>query len=84
MTQINDHLWEGKYFPKWPDGKKHSRSVYAADEAECEEKLAELIRQTKAELAEAKYLAASGHWEEAMALAGQMKARVVRKSAARD
>jgi len=78
VTQINDHLWEGKYSPKWPDGKKHSRSVYAVDEAECEEKLAELIRQMKEEIAEAKQLAAAGKWEEAMALANQRKARGTR------
>ncbi len=78
VTQINDHLWEGKYSPKWPDGKKHSRSIYAATEAECEEKLAELIRQMKAEIAQAKQLAAAGRWEEAMALVNQKKARGTR------
>lgn len=79
VTQINDHLWEGKFSPKWPDGKKHSRSIYASTKAECEEKLAGLIRQMKAEVAEAKRLAAEGKWEAAMALAGQKKARGVRK-----
>ena len=78
MTQINDHLWEGKFSPKWPDGKIHSRSIYASTETECEEKLAGLIRQMKAEVAEAKRLAAEGTWEEAMALAGQKKARGTR------
>lgn len=78
VTQINDHLWEGKFSPKWPDGKKHSRSVYAGTEAECEEKLAELIRQMKIEITEAKRLTAEGRWEEAMALAGQKKARGAR------
>ena len=79
VTQINDHLWEGKFSPKWPDGKIHSRSIYASTETECEEKLAGLIRQMKAEVAEAKRLAAEGKWEAAMALAGQKKARGVRK-----
>ena len=79
VTQINDHLWEGKFSPKWPDGKKLSRSVYAGTEAECEEKLAELIRQMKIEITEAKRLAAEGRWEEAMALATQKKARGTRK-----
>lgn len=32
-------------------GKKHSRNVYGHTEAECEEKLAELILQMKAEIA---------------------------------
>ena len=49
--QLNDHLWEGRYSPVWPDGKKHSRNVYGHTEAECEEKLAELILQMKAEIA---------------------------------
>ncbi len=78
VTQINDHLWEGKYSPKQPDGKKHSRSVYAAAEVECEEKLAELIRQMKVEITEAKQLAAAGRCEEAMALVNQKKARGTR------
>ena len=79
MTQINDHLWEGKFSPKWPDGKKHSRSIYASTETECKERLAELIRQMKAEVAEAKCLIAEGNWEAAMALAGQKKARGARR-----
>ena len=78
VTQINDHLWEGKFSPKWPDGKIHSRSIYANTEVECEEKLTELIRQMKAEVAEAKRMAAEGKWEAAMALAGQKKARGAR------
>ena len=79
LSQINEHLWEGRYSPKWPDGKIHSRNVYASTEAECEKKLAELIRRMKAEIAQAKRLAATGRWEEAMALAGQKKARGARK-----
>ena len=35
----------------WPDGKKHSRNVYAKTEEECEEKLKELILEMKAEIA---------------------------------
>ena len=35
----------------WPDGKKRPRNVYAPTEEECEEKLAELIRGTNAEIA---------------------------------
>ena len=79
LTQISDHLWEGRYSPRWPDGKIHSRNVYAATSEECEEKLADLIQQMKAEIAEAKRLAAEGKWEEAMALAGQKKARGMKK-----
>lgn len=51
VKQLNDHLWEGRYSPIWPDGKKHSRNVYGHTEAECEEKLKELILQMKAEIA---------------------------------
>ena len=54
ISQIGDHLWEGKYSPKWPDGKKHSRNVYAHSREDCEEKLAELITQMKTEIAAAK------------------------------
>ena len=75
VTQINDHLWEGRYSPQWPDGKRHPRNIYAHTESECEEKLAELIQQMKLEIAEAKRFAAEGKWEEAVALAGQKKAR---------
>lgn len=51
IKQLNDHLWEGRYSPVWPDGKKHSRNVYGKTEEECEEKLADLILQMKAEIA---------------------------------
>ena len=29
VSEINDHLFEGRYSPKWPDGKKHARNIYA-------------------------------------------------------
>ena len=51
LKQFKENLWEGRYSPIWPDGKKHSRNVYGHTEAECEEKLAELILQMKAEIA---------------------------------
>ena len=54
VTQINDYLWEGRYSPKWIDGKKRSRNVYAHTREECEEKLVVLIREMKAELAQLK------------------------------
>ncbi len=43
VSEINDHLFEGRYSPKWPDGKKHARNVYAHTREECEEKLKVLI-----------------------------------------
>ena len=54
ITQINDHLFEGRYSPTWIDGKKHARNVYAHTREECEEKLKVLIVEMKAELAELK------------------------------
>ncbi len=54
ITEINDHLFEGRYSPMWIDGKKHSRNVYAHTREECEEKLKVLITEMKTELAELK------------------------------
>lgn len=50
VTQISDHLWEGRYSPK-VNGKRMARNIYASTEAECEEKLAQLIREMKMEIA---------------------------------
>ena len=60
ISEINDHLFEGRYSPKWPDGKKHARNVYAHTREECEEKLKVLIVEMKAELAELKRQKAEG------------------------
>ena len=60
ISQINDHLFEGRYSPKWPDGKKHARNVYAHTREECEEKLKVLIIEMKTELAELKRQKAAG------------------------
>ena len=79
LTQIGEHLWEGRYSPKWPDGKIHSRNVYADTNEECEVKLAELIWQMKAEIAEARELTAQSKLSEAMALANGKKPRGTRK-----
>ena len=49
ITEINDHLFEGRYSPTWPDGKRRARNVYAKTRAECEEKLNVLIREKQAE-----------------------------------
>ena len=54
ISQINDHLFEGRYSPTWIDGKKHAQNVYAHTREECEEKLKVLIAEMKAELAELK------------------------------
>lgn len=50
ISQVNDHIWEGRYSPIWPDGKKHSRDIYAPTLEECEAKLKILIREMKAEI----------------------------------
>ncbi len=49
ISQINDHLWEGRYSPK-VNGKRVTRNVYAHSEAECEKLLAKMIATMKAEI----------------------------------
>ena len=44
IKQINDHIWEGRYSPIWPDGKKHSRNVYGRTREEAEAKLARTLK----------------------------------------
>ena len=61
ISQINDHLFEGRYSPTWIDGKKHTRNIYAHTREECEEKLKVLIAEMKAELAELKRQKADKH-----------------------
>ena len=48
ISKLNEHLYEGRYSPR-VDGKRISRNVYAKTREECEEKLAELIKQMKKE-----------------------------------
>ena len=50
VSQINDHLWEGRYSPRI-NGGRMTRNVYAKTKAECEEKLTTLIQAMKAEIA---------------------------------
>ena len=50
ISQISEHCWEGRYSPMWPDGKKHSRNVYAKTREECEALLPGLIAEMKAEI----------------------------------
>jgi len=49
ISQISDHLWEGRYSPTWVDGKRRTKNVYARSREECEEKLAAVIAEMKAE-----------------------------------
>ena len=53
VTMINDHLYEGRFTPRF-NGKRISKNVYAKTREECEGKLAELIKTMKAEIAEMK------------------------------
>ena len=59
VTQISDHLWEGRYSPK-VSGKRMARNIYAPTKAECEEKLAQLIEQMKEEIADLRVQAKAG------------------------
>lgn len=54
ISEINDHLYEGRYPPVWPDGRKHTRNVNAHTREGCKKKLKVLIVQMKEEIAEAK------------------------------
>ena len=54
VYQLNDHLWEGKYSPIDAHGKRICKNVYAPTREECEAKLATIIEQTKAKIAEEK------------------------------
>lgn len=49
ITEINDHLFEGRYSPTWPDGKRRSKNVYAKTYQECVKKLKILIQEMQAE-----------------------------------
>ena len=53
VTMINDHLYEGRFSPR-VNGKRIAKNIYATTREECEEKLAELIKTMKAEIAEMK------------------------------
>lgn len=48
VKQLSANCWQGRYTPA-VNGKRIARSVYAPTEEECEIKLAELIREMKAE-----------------------------------
>ena len=50
VTMINDHLYEERYTPTNAYGKRESRNIYATTREECEEKLAEMITEVKAQI----------------------------------
>ena len=51
VYQINDHLWEGSFYPRLPNGKRKKFNVYAEFRDQCEIKLAQMIAEKKAEIA---------------------------------
>jgi hypothetical protein len=54
IYQINDHFWEGSFYPRLPNGKHKKFNVYAETKEQCETKLAEMIERVKSEFAEEK------------------------------
>ena len=54
VYQINDHLWEGSIYSRLTNGKRKKFNVYAETREQCEVKLAEMIAEKKAEIAEEK------------------------------
>ena len=60
IRMINDHLFEGRFTPRG-GGKRISKNVYAKTREECEEKLAELIKTMKAEIAAEKKKGETAH-----------------------
>ena len=51
VYQINDSLWEGSFYPRLADGSRKKFNVYAKTREECEEALAKMIAEKKAEIA---------------------------------
>ena len=54
IKQIHEHRWSGRCTMTWPDGTTRIRTVSGKTEEECEEKLAKLIAEMKAERARLK------------------------------
>ena len=50
VTMVNDHLYEGRYTPTNAYGKRESHNIYAKTREECEEKLAKMIAEVKAQI----------------------------------
>ncbi len=59
IRQVKDTLWKGTFSPKGANGKRITRSVSAQTKAECEERLACLIVEMKAQIAAEKASLAS-------------------------
>ena len=51
LYQVNENLWGGSFYPKMPNGKRKKFNVYAKTKEECEQALAVMIEEKKAEIA---------------------------------
>lgn len=60
ISQINDHLFEGRYTPTNAHGKRESHNVYAKTRADCEILLAAMIEDVRAKIAAEKERLQSG------------------------
>lgn len=60
IFRISEKKWEGSYSPKLPNGKRKKFNIYADTREECEERLAEMIKQKNAEIAAEKERLKSG------------------------
>ncbi len=50
IYQVSESVWEGSYSPRLPNGKRKKFNVYAKTREECENLLAKLIADKKAEI----------------------------------
>ena len=51
IFRISEKKWEGSYSPRLPKGNRKKLNIYADARAECEERLAVMIKQKNAEIA---------------------------------
>ena len=64
IFRISEKKWEGSYSPKLPNGKRKKFNIYADTREECEERLAEMIKQKNAEIAAEKERLKTGSTEQ--------------------
>ena len=64
MIRLKKKKWEGSYSPKLPNGKRKKFNIYADTREECEERLAEMIKQKNAEIAAEKERLKTGSTEQ--------------------
>ena len=64
IFRIGEKKWEGSYSPKLPNGKRKKFNIYADTREECEERLAEMIKQKNAEIAAEKERLKTGSTEQ--------------------